>query len=109
MTMVDEITAAELHERLGNGDDIQVIDIRPERAFRRGHIPGAENIPFRRFTREVNAHDWRDRIVIACPRGESSLQAARLLESYEGIDDGTWIANLSDGYEHWDYELETDH
>lgn len=106
--MVDEIPAAELHERLQNGEDLQVIDIRTERDFRRGHIPGSENIPFVRFTREVENHDWEDKIVIACPRGESSLQAARLLESYEGIDDDTWIANLADGIQGWEYELETD-
>lgn len=106
--MVDEITPAELHERLQNGENVQVIDIRAERAFRRGHIPGAENIPFVRFTREVEDHAWADQIVIACPRGESSLQAARLLESYEGIDDDTWIANLADGIDGWEYELVTD-
>lgn len=106
--MVDEITPDELHRRLEDGEDIQIVDIRTEREFRRGHIPGSENIPFVRFTREVAEHDWADEIVIACPRGESSQQAARLLESYEGIDDGTWIANLAQGLEAWDYELEAD-
>ncbi len=106
--MVDEITPTELHERLQNGEDIQVIDIRNEQQFRRGHIPGSENIPFVRFTREVAEYEWADKIVIACPRGESSLQAARLLESFEGIDDDAWIANLAHGIKEWDYELESD-
>lgn len=106
--MVDEITPAELNERLQAGEDIQIIDVRTQRAFRRGHIPGSENIPFGRFTREVSDHEWGDRIVIACPHGESSLQAARLLESFEGIDDDTWIANLAQGLEAWDYEIERD-
>ena len=104
--MVDEISSAELHERLQAGEDLQVIDIRSERLYRRGHIPGADNIPFRRFARAVADHDWQDRIVVACPRGESSLQAARLLESFEGIDEETWIANLADGYEAWEWTLE---
>lgn len=104
--MVEEVTPDELHRRLGNGDDVQVVDVRPERFFRRGHIPGAENVPFHRFAREVSGRDWGRDIVVVCPHGESSLQAARLLESYEGVQEGATVANLVGGYDAWEYELE---
>jgi len=62
--MVDEISPAELKERLDRGEDIQVIDIRQEDSFEEGHIPGATNIPFQRFAREIDEHEWGGEIVV---------------------------------------------
>jgi len=106
--MVEETSPEELHARLEDGADVQVIDVRPERAFRRGHVPGAENVPITRFARAVADHEWGDDIVVVCPHGESSLQAARLLEAYEGVPEDARIANLSGGYRDWEYELEAE-
>lgn len=106
--MVKEIPPGVVKGQLDRGADIQVVDIRPERAFREGHIPGAENIPFDRFAREVEDQEWGDEVIVVCPMGESSLQAARLLESYEGINEDATIANMEGGYQEWDYELESE-
>lgn len=108
-SMVEDITPDELNERLKNGDDVQVIDIRTPDGYAEGHIPGAENIPFERFAREVQDHEWSDDVVVVCPMGQSSQQAARLLESYEGVSDDARVVNLEGGYEAWDYDLETEH
>lgn len=104
--MVDELTPAEVKARLDRGDDLQVVDIRLEREFEAGHIPGAVNLPFDRFAREVADHEWGETIVVVCPIGESSRQAARLLESYEGLDGDTTVANMTGGYRAWEYDLE---
>lgn len=106
--MIKEVSAAELQERLEAGDELQVVDVRPEHAYRRGHIPGAENLPIHRFTEAIDGHDWAEEVVVACPHGKSSLQAARLLEAYEGTDRDTRIWNLADGYDGWQYDLERD-
>ena len=53
--MVKETTPAELYERIENGEDVQVVDIRPADEFAQGHIPGAENVPFDRFADEGTA------------------------------------------------------
>jgi len=105
--MVEEISAADLKRDLDADDAVQVVDIRQPDAFERGHIPGARNIPFDTFAREVDSQVWGDDIVVVCPVGESSLQAARLLEAYEGVDEDARVANLSGGYQDWDYDLET--
>lgn len=104
--MVEEITASELRERLAAGEDVQVVDIRPREAYDAGHIPGAESVPFDEFTTEIDTREWRDDIVVACPIGQSSRQAARLLEAYEGVPEDARIANLDGGYEAWVYDLE---
>jgi rhodanese-related sulfurtransferase len=106
--MVEEMTPEQLHERLANGDrdSLQVVDIRTEAEFREGHVPGAINVPFPEFPERIGAVDWGEEIVCVCPIGQSSLQAARLLEAYEGVDPGATVANLEGGYEAYDYDLE---
>jgi rhodanese-related sulfurtransferase len=103
--MVAEMDPETLHERLSTGEDVQVIDIRSARAFREGHIPGAENLPFPQLPQQVEAVDWDEEVVVACPKGKSSKQAARLIESYEGLPEAATVANLTDGYSAWEWEL----
>jgi len=105
--MVEELTPEEVNERVQNGD-IRVIDTRPAAEFERGHIPGAINVPLGDLPSMVPDIDWDDRdIVCACPIGQSSKQAAMLISSYEGVEDGIVVASMAGGYEEWDFELET--
>ncbi len=103
--MVVEMDPEELQARLDRGADVQVIDIRQPDSFAEGHIPGATNVPLGRFAREIEDQEFGEEVVMVCPLGESSLQAARLLESYEGVDEQTRVANLAGGYEDWDGDL----
>ena len=104
--MVEEESPESLHERIEAGDDVQVIDIRSEREYAQGHVPGALNVPMSRFASEIERHDWGGDIVVACPIGKSSIQAARLLGSYEGVPDEARVASLEGGYHAWEYDLE---
>jgi len=104
--MVEDITADELHARIEAGEDVEVVDVRPEWAFQRGRVPGAVNVPISRFARSVAEREWGQDIVVVCPHGESSLQAARLLEAYEGVAEEARVANLVGGYDAWEYDLE---
>lgn len=102
--MVDDIEPEDLKQRIDNGDAPQIIDIRNPENFNQGRIPGAENVPFGELTESIDEHEWSDDVVVACPIGQSSKQAARLIESYEGFDGE--VANLEGGYRDWEYELE---
>jgi rhodanese-related sulfurtransferase len=104
--MVEEITPTELEEKLSADEEVSIVDIRPEAAFEAGHIPGADNVPFPEFTRAVEGRDWGEDVVIACPVGESSVQAGRLLESHEAVGPDTTVASLAGGYEEWEGDLE---
>jgi rhodanese-related sulfurtransferase len=104
--MVEDITPSEVHRKLSNGADLQVVDIRSEPAFRRGHVPGAINVPFHVFPQRIEEIEWGEEIVCVCPHGESSVQAARLLEAYEGVEGDADVKNLEGGYRAYDYELE---
>jgi rhodanese-related sulfurtransferase len=103
--MVEEVPPEEVKERIDDGD-VQVVDIRTESEYERGHIPGAVNIPMNRLPTEIDRHDWDGEVVVACPIGKSSIQAAKLIGSYEGVEDAEAVASMEGGYDAWEYELE---
>jgi Rhodanese-related sulfurtransferase len=104
--MVDEVTPNDVKEKLDD-ESVQVVDIRQPRQFQQGHIPGALNIPMNELPTQVDEVDWEDEVVVTCPIGQSSVQAAKLIQSFENVDDETAIASMAGGYQDWEYELET--
>lgn len=99
--MDGEITADELRALLTDDADVRVVDIRPRAAFDRGHIPGSENIPFTELPQSVDRLEGADRVVTVCPHGEASVQAARLVQSYEGLAADACVESLADGITGW--------
>lgn len=104
--MVEEFSPEAVKERIDKGD-AQIVDIRPPAQFEQGHIPGAINIPMSQLPAKVAAVEWGDEVVCACPIGQSSVQAAKLIQSFEEVDDEATVASMEGGYREWDYELET--
>jgi rhodanese-related sulfurtransferase len=105
--MVDEISTRDLRERVRSDDDVQVIDIRePHEVGPR--VPGADHVPMSELTLELGARDWGDEIYVICCHGNSSIQAVRLLESYEGVAEDATVASVAGGYVEWDWEVEDD-
>ena len=102
--MVEEVTPEEVREKLS--EDVQIVDTRPPAEFKAGHIPGAINIPLQELPQRIDEVEWGDEIVCACPIGQSSIQAARLIKSYEGVDGDARVASMEGGYQEWEYELE---
>lgn len=101
--MVEELTPEEV-EDLPEG--AQIVDIRPPEEFERGHIPGAINVPLNELPSRIDEIEWSDYIVCACPIGQSSIQAANLIRSYEGVDDDAVVASMAGGYREWTGDLE---
>lgn len=104
--MDGEISAAELQALLESDERPRIVDIRSPGEFRRGHIPGSENIPFAELTSRIDELAGESRVVTVCPHGQASVQAARLIGSFEGFDGR--VDSLEPGITGWPYELETD-
>ncbi|WP_232687066.1 rhodanese-like domain-containing protein [Halobacterium zhouii] len=102
--MDGEVSVEDLPPLL-EADGVRVVDIRTREAFTRGHIPGSENIPFAELPRSVDRLEGAERVVTVCPHGHSSVQAARLVASYEGLADGARVESLTEGLSGWDGEL----
>jgi len=105
--MVEEISADELEAKLKE-EGVQVIDVREENEVSQtdgGFVPGAEHVPMSRLPVEMDEHDWSEEIYIICRHGNSSVQAARLLLSYEGVSGDAVVASVAGGYLDWEGEL----
>lgn len=103
--MVEPLDPEDLQERMRNGEGMQIVDIRPEPLFRGGHLQGAVNLPLNDLPTMIDEIEWNEDVVVVCPIGESSRQAARLIESYEGISNDQRVFNLTGGYREWDGDL----
>jgi rhodanese-related sulfurtransferase len=106
---VPYIGLAELNRRLQDRpNDILVLDVREESAFKAGHIPGAKHLPRGQLELRVNDEimDPTLRIVCCCEFGKISTLAAATLRSL-GF---THATALDGGMKTWrdgDYPLET--
>lgn len=108
--MDGEIDPETLQEAMAEESDTEtdrrIVDIRNPASFRRGHIPGSENVPFEELPDRVAGLAGADHVVTVCPHGKASVQAARLIGSFEGTTDAT-VESLHGGLEAWDGPLET--
>ncbi|SNR30667.1 rhodanese-like domain-containing protein [Halorubrum vacuolatum] len=98
---VAEIEVEELATLLEGDEPVRIVDIRDERAYDRGHLPGSESIPFPELTTRVAELTGAERIVTVCPHGIASRQAAQLIGSYEGTVDAH-VESLRGGIEAWE-------
>lgn len=105
--MAEELSPDALERKLAAEEPPQVIDVRRPDEFARGHIPGAENVPMTELPTRIDEIEFADEVVVACQIGQASLQAVRLIESYEGAD-GTAVWSLEGGLDAWEGETATD-
>jgi rhodanese-related sulfurtransferase len=103
--MDGEISAEDLKVLLDADEDVTIVDIRSRLAYDHGHIPGSVSIPFAELTRRVDELEGANRVVTVCPHGKASVQAARLIGSYEGFS-GV-VESLAPGIDNWPYGVES--
>ena len=95
---VPEIGATELYQRLRAGSDIQLVDVRTDLEFRRGHIAGAKHAPIHSLARLLPALelDPAKPVVTICKTAHRSIPATRLLRDH-GFDS----FQLENGMDEW--------
>lgn len=108
--MDGEIDPETLQEAMAEESDAEtdrrIVDIRNPASFQRGHIPDSENVPFEELPDRVASLAGADHVVTVCPHGKASVQAARLIGSFEGTTDAT-VESLAGGLEAWDGPIQT--
>ena len=104
--MDDEISVDEVEGLLDDENRPRIVDIRSPGEFARGHIPGSENVPFGELPDRIDELAGADHIVTVCPHGKASVQAARLIGSYEGTKDAR-VESMAGGLEAWQGDFET--
>jgi rhodanese-related sulfurtransferase len=93
-----EVNAAEAEELIRNVDPF-ILDVRTEREFAGGHLPGATLIPVQTLQQRIGELDAQKErpVFVYCRTGNRSTVAARML-----IDRGfTQVINLRRGIVEW--------
>jgi rhodanese-related sulfurtransferase len=94
---LEPVTRAELARRLEAGDAV-VLDVRPRREFRAGHVAGAQSVPIDELERNLDALPIDVEVVAYC-RGPYCVYADDAVRLLRG--NGFEARRLEDGFPEW--------
>ena len=100
---MEEITPAELKQRLDKGDDIQIVDVREDNEVAIGRIPDSIHIPLGQILGRMNEIDPSRETVVHCKMGGRSARAIDALQrsGFQGK-----LVNLKGGILRWSDEVD---
>jgi rhodanese-related sulfurtransferase len=81
--MNEHITAEALLARIAMGTAPAILDVRSEREFADGHVPGAAHIPFWQVSKQIESVFTRkdEELVVYCGHGPRAIIAGRVLRN----------------------------
>lgn len=82
--MSDRITPEDLLARIESGRSLAVLDVRSDREFADGHVPGATHIPFWLISKRIAdiPAGKEDEVVVYCGHGPRAILARRTLRKH---------------------------
>ena len=98
-----EITATELKQRLDNGEDIQIIDVREPNEVAVARIPNTVHIPLGQVISRMSEIDATRETVVHCKMGGRSARAIEALQR-SGFTGN--LINLTGGITAWSNEVD---
>jgi rhodanese-related sulfurtransferase len=98
-----EITATELKQRLDNGEDIQIIDVREADEVAIATIPNSVHIPLGQVMARASEIDANRETVVHCKMGGRSAKAIEALKR-SGFSGN--LLNLKGGITAWSNEVD---
>lgn len=100
---MEEITATELKQRLDQGDDIQIIDVREPHEYEIAKIPDSKLIPLGQVLNRQSEIDPERETVVHCKMGGRSAKAIEALQrsGFQGR-----LMNLKGGITAWSNEVD---
>ncbi len=100
---MEEITAAELKERIDRGDDLQIIDVREQLEYDIARIPGATLIPLGQVTQRMGEIGEGRETVVHCKGG---VRSAKAIEALKGSGFKGKLLNLKGGIAAWSNDVD---
>jgi len=100
---MEEITPTELKQRLDNGDDLQIIDVREDNEVAIGRIPNSKHIRLAEVLSRMDEIDPTRETVVHCKMGGRSARAIDALQrsGFKGK-----LMNLRGGIIGWSNEVD---
>lgn len=72
----------ELHHRIEEGSDLQIVDVRREGEYRAGHAPGAVNLTLSHLEENLSSLDPARPTAVICQSGYRSIAGASILQRH---------------------------
>jgi len=100
---MEQITPTELKQRLDNGDDIQIIDVREDAEVAIARLPNSIHIPLAQVLSRMDEIDPNRETVVHCKMGGRSARAIDALQrsGFKGK-----LINLKGGILGWSDEVD---
>ncbi len=98
-----EITATELKQRIDNGEDIQIIDVREAHEVAIAKLPNSTHIPLGQIVNRMAEIDSNRETVVHCKMGGRSAKAIEALQR-SGFTGN--LINLKGGITAWSNEVD---
>jgi adenylyltransferase/sulfurtransferase len=102
-TTMPEISATELKQRLDNGEDIQIIDVREANELAVAKMPGTIHIPLGQVVNRMSEIDPSRETVVHCKMGGRS---ARAIDALKRAGFTGNLINLHGGITAWSNEVD---
>jgi len=102
-TPMPQISAAELKQRLDNGEDIQIVDVREDNEVAIGKLPNSIHIPLAQVLNRMSEIDPARETVVHCKMGGRSARAIDALKR-SGFTGN--LLNLTGGIIAWSNDVD---
>jgi adenylyltransferase/sulfurtransferase len=98
-----EISATELKQRLDDGDDLQIVDVREANEVAFARLPNSIHIPLAQVVNRMSEIDPSRETVVHCKMGGRS---ARAIEALKRAGFSGKLLNLSGGITAWSNDVD---
>lgn len=100
---IPQISATELKQRLDQGDDIQIVDVREAHELAVAKMPGTIHIPLGQVLSRMSEIDPNRETVVHCKMGGRSAKAIEVLKraGFTGS-----LTNLTGGITAWSNDVD---
>lgn len=100
---MEEITATELKQKLDDGADIQIIDVREPSEYEAARLDGSKLIPLAQVVNRMSEIDPARETVVHCKLGGRSAKA---IEALQRAGFAGRLVNLKGGITAWSNEVD---
>lgn len=100
---MQEMTATELKQKLDNGEDVQIIDVREPNEYEIARIPNSTHIPLGQVLSRMSEIDPSRETVVHCKMGGRSAKA---IEALTRAGFSGKLVNLKGGITAWSNDVD---
>lgn len=96
MDTIKTITTDELEQKLKNGEDLLLVDVREDEEVAEGVIPGAKHIKMGEIPESLDQFDKEKEYIFICRSGNRSGNVAHYMQ-----EQGYKVVNMEGGMMNW--------